>query len=131
MNMFPEECDTDNSYELVLNSLSESTPIEITLLCDAILCNDEHAVRGMSKSLHGDETLSPKREAINGCKAQFLGILLSEDDTIDDSLMTVACETRQREVVSMLLDHGWPINKPLGPNMSILWSVKETLQELA
>jgi ankyrin repeat protein len=34
-------------------------------------------------------------------------------------------------VISTLVEHGWPINKPLGLNMSPLWSVKVTLRKMA
>jgi ankyrin repeat protein len=129
--MFPEECGMDSAYELAMDSLPNTTSDEITSLCDAIIRNDEQSVRDMSKLLHGDETLIPKREAINRRKPQILRILLSEDETLDESLMTTACESRQRDVISTLVEHGWPINKALSLNKSPLWSVKKASRILA
>jgi hypothetical protein len=80
-----------------MDGLLESIAEELRLLCDAIRRDDDRATRSLSKALHGDETLMPKREAINERKLLFLMVFLGENETIDDSLMTAACERRQRD----------------------------------
>jgi len=126
--MFSEECGTDDPYAAIVDSLLDNTTENIASLRDAISQNDEQAVRRISKSFRGYDTLIPKRDAINKRKPQILKILLSEDDTVDESLMAAACESRQRDVISALVEHGWPINRPLSLNMSPLWSVQVTSQ---
>jgi hypothetical protein len=67
----------------------------------------------------------PKRVAIQESKPQLLTLLLEEDETIDASLVEIACENRQRDMVSILIEHGWPINEPLGSfGIPPLWSVE-------
>lgn len=124
--MFPGERRTEDPYAAITNSLLNNTSDDKISLRNAISRNDEQAVRRMSKPLHGNETLDPKREAINRRKPQIFKMLLSEDGTMDESLMSAACESRQRDVISTLVEHGWPINKPLRLKMSPLWSVKVT-----
>lgn len=119
--MSHNDYDPESAYDLVMNDLLQDKPVEITSLCDAICRGDEQAVRSMSKSLHGEKTLIPKREAINQRDIKLLQILLSEDSTLDGSLMEAACESRQREVISLLIKQGWPINEPLDHNISPLW----------
>jgi hypothetical protein len=87
-----------------MDSLLESIAEEVRLLCDTIRRDDERAIRNLSKALHGDKVLVPKREAINKRKLLFLMVFLGENETIDDSLMTAACERRQRDGVSALLE---------------------------
>lgn len=92
-------------------------------VCEAIRQGSEQNLRTTSLHLHGASTISPKREAINQGRADFLKILLEIDETISEDLVAGACQSRDWRCVRTLLDFGWPIDKNIYSLASLLWFV--------
>jgi hypothetical protein len=95
-----------DEYERIIIALQDELPSEISQLCRAIHDNDEHTVRELASSLHEGLTITPKQCAIDSNKSQFLRILLEEDPYMSESLMALACENKNREIVDVLLSYG-------------------------
>lgn len=96
-------------------------------LCDAIRQDDERTIRLESLSRRGPSTLAPKKLAIELGRSEVLRALLEQDELIDDDMVATACRLRSRPCVHALLDGGWPVNKNVGYDASIMWSVGNSI----
>ncbi len=54
-------------------------------------------------------------------RSDLLNFLLQQDDLISEDVVAAACERKDRESVRLLLDSGWPIDKPVQTAASLLW----------
>lgn len=88
---------------------------------EAVRIGDRSAVLEQSRHLTGSPTLLPKKTAILEGRLDFLKLLLEQDDLIDEELVFTACERKDREGIRMLLDFGWPIDRPVRSAASLLW----------
>ena len=113
----------DAGFEELMESLAKE-PIPWKALSEAIRHGDEAMVRQESLHFEGAQTLDPKMEAILLGRPDFLKILLERDNHIEDNVVATACERKDRDCVRMLLDFGWPINRPVHFTASLLWSVQ-------
>lgn len=68
--------------------------------------------------------LSAKMESIEQGRADFLQLLLESNDTISEDLVALACRKKDKESLSILLQHGWSINDNVYGVASLLGSVK-------
>jgi len=115
------DSDIIDPYEAAYNWVRAEEPAEHSSLRKAIERNDTSMVRNMSESFRGKPNLGLKHDAIIASRPECLKILLEEDSATDVYLMTVACERKDRDSISLLLDHGWPINRPLHLGAVPLW----------
>ena len=90
-------------------------------ICDA----DEHAILETSLHLRGSPTLMPKKTAILEGRPDLLRLLLKRDGLLDEHLVVTACDRKDRECVRILLDFGWPIDRPVHSAASLLWSIHQ------
>jgi hypothetical protein len=112
----------DNNFQDTLSYLLELDPG--LPVCEAIRDGHEQKVRETSLNLKGLSTISPKREAIIQGRADFLKLLLANDNTISEDLVAIACQRKDRDSVRTLLDFGWHVNSPVYSTASLLWLVK-------
>ena len=113
----------DAGFRELMESLAKE-PIPWKALCEAIRRGDEAMVRQESLHFDGAQTLDAKIEAILLGRPDFLKILLERDDHIEDNVVATACERKDRDCIYLLLNFGWPINKPVHFTASLLWSVQ-------
>ena len=115
-------------YEVDIGKVIDSLNKDIGLgpgeiLCEAIRSGNDALVLNAGLELKGAYTLSSKKQAILEGRADLLKLLLLRDDTISEAMITAACERKDRECIRVLLDFGWPIDRPLNSAASLLWSV--------
>ena len=91
-------------------------------MCEAIRRGDDNKVREHSL-LDGPSTLAPKKEAILAGRPDLLTLLLERDNSVDEDMVTAACKRKDRDSIRILLDFGWPIDKPINCTASLLRSV--------
>lgn len=108
-------------YEAAIAEFHGSDQAERTLLREAVQRDDIPVVQSFSARFQGQQTLWIKKEAIVAQKPALLQALLEADDSMDDSLMSSACERKDRDAVYVLLGHGWPIDKRLYLDALPLW----------
>jgi hypothetical protein len=112
---------TEFNVSEILSNLLGPDPAEP--VCEAIRNDDERALREASASIRGLSTISAKLEAVNQGSVDFLKLLLKTDSTITEDLVALACERKDRNSISTLLDFGWDINRPIHSAASLLWLV--------
>lgn len=117
----PTCSDRNFSLESLLKDLEAETPA-VGALNDAIRRGDQGAVRDICSSMEPKAIPipAPMRLAIVLGHPELLKILLERDSDVYESVVEVACERKDRECIRILLAYGWPINKRLGLDMSIL-----------
>lgn len=87
---------------------------------DAVRHGDDDAVRAYLNTAR-ISTSAAKREAVLARRPSTLRALLEYDSAIDDTIVQVAGELRDRDCVRLLLDYGWPVNRSLAFGYSLLW----------
>ncbi|KAK6442246.1 hypothetical protein LTR95_001521 [Oleoguttula sp. CCFEE 5521] len=117
----------DDIQEVIRALEEELRPVATNSLIEAIHHGDKDAVVTNSFKLKGLTTLDPKREAIIAGRSDFFEVLLREDPTIDEDMVATACERKDRDIIRILLDFGWPIDKPLYSMASLLCTAIDDL----
>lgn len=105
----------------VINALDDELgPMPQDALCEAIRLGNEDAMRGHRYTLEGPLTIAHKRLAIQTGRPELLKSLLEQDDLITEDLVSAACTAKDRAYVRVPLDFGWPVNKAVGFDASML-----------
>ncbi|TKA61127.1 hypothetical protein B0A55_12371, partial [Friedmanniomyces simplex] len=117
----------DAGYQELMVSL-EKEPAPWKPLCEAIRRDDEDIFREESLHLKGPPTLAAKKEAILVGRLDLLKLLLERDDSIEDDTVATACDRKYRDSVRMLLDFGWPIDKPVYFTASLLCTAVDDVE---
>ena len=108
--------------DVISDLKTELGPAAGNAMCEAIRHGNDDKVRENSL-LEGPSTLAPKKEAILAGRPDLLKLLLERDNSVDEDMVTAACKRKDRDSIRILLDFGWPIDKPINCTASLLRSV--------